>query len=145
MKYLQHVIYKTIAGNPEIVKKLAHNQHWSGKEGESQKNSVIFSLEYTNRLKPPFVTFSFGTVPALGKSRVAQLFIRIYDVKVGNTVKLIELKELVREALNDKILKTTVNKQVYEYHFVPTLEQPVMEDEALSLNFAELEFNVLVV
>jgi hypothetical protein len=145
MKYIPKLIYNTLAEHDNMVRLLAVNEHWSGNGDMRQENSIVYGTQFVGNLKAPFVLFDFGTVPSLGKSRVAQVYIRIYDERVGNVFKLFELKELVREALADKILSIIVNKQKFEYHFTQTLEQPIREDEALNLNFVEVEFDCLVV
>jgi hypothetical protein len=149
MEQLDQAILETISGITVLTDEesglLAENLNWNGKGTLSRENSVVRELNLSTEFMAPFVSFSAGSVPSIGKSRLAQVFVRVYDeVKLSSGSNLVRIKEIIRDTLNDELVSITKDDKVYLYHFESTLEQPARVDEALNLSFVELEFNCTI-
>lgn len=151
MKMLFQAIKNTLQDNELLTGSsgvLADNLRWNAKADDTDKsksNSIFWAQNNNEDMVPIYITFDLGAVPNIGKSRLAQLFIRIYDnTKTTNGINLINAKEIVRDTLDDIEAKVTHDEMDYLYHFYASLEQPVREDEAYNLNFIEVEFDVII-
>lgn len=149
MKYLVEAIYQKLISIDALTNPstglLAMNESWNGNSQLSRSNSIIYDVSLNRQFDPIFVTFGFGTAPSIGKSRIAQLFVRVYDLKeVSSAFNLVKIKELIRDTLNDVQVKISREGKIEIYQIYSVMEQPVRVDEAFNLNFVELEFNIEV-
>ena len=98
----------------------------------------------SGKLQPIFITFQLSTESAIGKSRLAQLFVRVYDdLKLKTGYEYRHVSEILRRSLNDVTLEYNNDTSIERYALRYTRSLPA-HDEALDLNFIELEFSVLI-
>lgn len=146
MIYLNKGIQDKIASNSNILDMLALNKDYLNTIGtESKENSIVLDMNLERTYDPMYIVFGFGTIPSIGKSRLAQLFVRVYDVSKANPrVELGKLKELVRDTLDDKEIVVSQDSVEERYYLRYESEEPIRTDEAFNHDFIELEFQVLV-
>lgn len=149
MKYLLATIIEELQADSNITSGLADNYAWDDPAHEleaSKENSILPSSQVTQEMNRMFMTVDVAGDTALGRSRLALLFIRVYDnsdLNIG--FRLRSLADKVIDTLDTKHYSSNDEDTSESYEIEYTRSQSPRIDEALNLRFIEIEFSVISV
>lgn len=140
--YFQQGVIETIQGESSITTLLASNKPWTGTGSASNANSVIPAGKASADTKRPFITVDDGLESRLGGGTLGACWIRVYDDLNSTGFDMKRIAELIFDTLHDKVIEYVEGETVERYQLLFSVGQRIREDEALSLNFKEVEYSV---